>query len=401
MATDLPPPSPPLGGMRAAAPDGTASATATASTTASATASASLESEPVFPPLRQRLGRLGTRVAVTTARLAVIVCAVAATLAALHAFQRRMRRGTECDFVHATPFMSDESRADVRERCAEFRRHDTVLDAIVGFVEMLVVVAAILMSLYALGIRSRSLLATAGVSGVILGFGAQTVVRDLLNGVFMVAENQFVVGDYVKILSGDNPTPLAGIVTDMSMRTTQVRQFEGGMQYVPNGSIAAVVNYSRLPQRVDVDFRAAHGADMGRVVAVARAAAAALEAERTRDDPSMKDVMTPVQALSVFDADDAGFSVVLRMFTVPGAQWGVTRHVRSALMDAMNRAGIPSAAARIEGVSPGPVAGTAPTTRPPAAAAGVTGAPAARPNSTRFQRAVAAAGWHAAAPSSR
>jgi small conductance mechanosensitive channel len=104
-----------------------------------------------------------------------------------------------------------------------------------------VVVGAVvlLMTMRLFGIDTTPILASAGVVGFAVGFGAQTLVKDLVSGILIVAEDQFAVGDQVKIGGFD------GAVVEMTMRTTVLRDKDGNRVYLPNGSIVSVVNLSR------------------------------------------------------------------------------------------------------------------------------------------------------------
>jgi small-conductance mechanosensitive channel len=119
---------------------------------------------------------------------------------------------------------------------------------------------AILMALGELGANLGPLLASAGVAGVALGFGAQSLVRDTLSGFFILLENQFGVGDNLEIRTSAGP--VAGRVESLTLRVTGLRAFEGTLHLVPNGNILVASNRSRGWARAIVDVRAAYEEDV-------------------------------------------------------------------------------------------------------------------------------------------
>jgi small conductance mechanosensitive channel len=122
---------------------------------------------------------------------------------------------------------------------------------------------AILISLDKIGVPLGALFASAGIAGIALGFGAQSLVKDSLSGFFILLENQFSVGDVVDLqTSGD---PIGGKVEAMSLRVTSLRAYDGTLHTVPNGSILVVSNKSRGWARAIVDVRVAYGEDVDRI----------------------------------------------------------------------------------------------------------------------------------------
>ncbi|MGZ8612476.1 MAG: mechanosensitive ion channel family protein, partial [Actinomycetota bacterium] len=122
---------------------------------------------------------------------------------------------------------------------------------------------AILIVLGQLGTSLTPLFASAGVAGVALGFGAQSLVRDTLSGFFILLENQFGVGDVVEVQT--TAGPVGGKVEALSLRVTSLRAFDGTLHLVPNGNIQIVSNKSRGWARAIVDVRVAYGEDVDRV----------------------------------------------------------------------------------------------------------------------------------------
>ena len=138
---------------------------------------------------------------------------------------------------------------------------------------------AILMALGELGQNIAPLLASAGVAGVALGFGAQSLVKDTLSGFFILFENQFGVGDNVEIQTPSNR--VAGRVESLTLRITSLRAFDGTLHIVPNGNILVASNRSKGWARAIVDVRAAYDEDVEHLRKVLEELFTELESDRT------------------------------------------------------------------------------------------------------------------------
>jgi moderate conductance mechanosensitive channel len=138
---------------------------------------------------------------------------------------------------------------------------------------------AILMALGELGENIAPLLASAGVAGVALGFGAQSLVRDTLSGFFILLENQFGVGDNLEIQTPSNR--VMGRVESLTLRVTSLRAFDGTLHMVPNGNIVVASNRSKGWARAIVDVRTAYGEDVEHLRSVLEELFSELEGDRT------------------------------------------------------------------------------------------------------------------------
>src|ERR671919_1669839 len=138
---------------------------------------------------------------------------------------------------------------------------------------------AILMALGELGQNIAPLLASAGVAGVALGFGAQSLVKDTLSGFFILLENQFGVGDNIELQTPSSR--VAGRVESLSLRVTAVRAFDGALHIVPNGNIVVASNRSKGWARAIIDVRAAYEEDVENLRSVLEELFAELEGDRT------------------------------------------------------------------------------------------------------------------------
>lgn len=123
-----------------------------------------------------------------------------------------------------------------------------------------------ILDIFGLGSTVTSLLATAGIGGIAIGFGAQSLVKDVITGAFILMEDQIAIGDYV-LISG-----VTGTIEDITLRTTKLRDFNGEQHTVPNGQITVVTNYSRGTTRAVVDMPLPYEEDVNRIRNILEAA---------------------------------------------------------------------------------------------------------------------------------
>jgi small conductance mechanosensitive channel len=181
-----------------------------------------------------------------------------------------------------------------------------------------------------LGIQIGPLLAGAGIAGLAVGFGAQSLVKDVINGFFLLLENQIRVGDVVEIAG------IGGLVESVSLRTTSLRDLQGRLHIIPNGSISVVTNFTKDWSRALIEIGVAYKEDVDRVIDMLHRVG-----EELRGDPAFSDaILEPMTMLGLDSFGDS--SVNLRMFfkTVPLKQWDVAREFRRRVKKAFDAAGI-------------------------------------------------------------
>lgn len=189
---------------------------------------------------------------------------------------------------------------------------------------------AALLVLSEFGVSLAPLLGAAGVAGVALGFGAQALVKDYLAGVFLLLENQLRQGDVVKL--GEH----SGVVEDLTLRYVQLRDYDGHVHFVPNGTISAVVNLSRGHAQAVVDVGVAYNADLPSAMKVMRDTAANMCA-----DPEFTGrILDSFELAGVERWDDSAVVIRGRFRVAPLEQWGVRRAYLLRLKQAFDEAGI-------------------------------------------------------------
>lgn len=204
------------------------------------------------------------------------------------------------------------------------RRAATLTQALTNTVLIVIWTVAILIVLSEFGADVGPLLASAGILGVALGFGAQSLVRDGLSGFFILLENQFDIGDSVDAFT--TAGIISGRVEAFSMRVTAVRLYDGALNYIPNGNIQVVANKSRGWARAIVDVRVAYDVDMDRVRATLEELFDSLrEAEMSEVLESGPEVL----GVQTFAADAQVIRVIAD--TVPGHRLDAERILRERI----------------------------------------------------------------------
>jgi len=290
------------------------------------------------------LDRLGEIAVVLAGRVLLVVLVVVVLLvvyAVVLGVVRRVARRAAATALPGEADLPAEDRA-LRE-AARRRRLDTLVLVATrlgwatvlvlgGFAAVAILAPEVIAALGSLGVAL-------GVAvGGALGFGAQQLVRDYLNGILILGENPFSVGDVVAIAG------VRGIVEEVGLRRTVVRDTDGVVHSVPNGEILVASNFTRTYARVNERFAVVAGTDIGRATAVLNEACAALAeaegwSERFTEPPRVVRVDAAV-------AGDPGIPILVSATVRPGEQWEVAGELRRRAMDALRLAGIDLAAGR-------------------------------------------------------
>ncbi len=212
-----------------------------------------------------------------------------------------------------------------------FENRAKTLSAIISStLGVILFVAALFMILSELGIDIGPLLAGAGVIGIAVGFGAQSLIKDLLGGMFILLEDQYNKGDVVKIAG------ISGLVEEVNLRRTILRDLDGIVHSVPNGQITTASNYTRDWARVNLDVPVAYGEDMDHVFAVINR----VGKELAEDEYFKGLIKTPPQVLRVQNFGDSGIDIRILGDVHPMKQWEVTGELRKRLKKAFDNEGI-------------------------------------------------------------
>lgn len=194
----------------------------------------------------------------------------------------------------------------------------------------LIVVVAVLMALGQFSIDIGPAVAGLGVVGIAVGFGAQTLIRDWLAGIFVVLENQYSEGDVVRIAGVD------GVVEDFSLRRTTLRDLDGTVHTVPNGHITVASNLTRLWARVNLDVSVAYDTDIDAATELINAVGREMQSDEEWGPRLLEaPVVARVNAL-------ADYAVTLKVLGQVRAaeQWAVAGELRKRILAAFGRAGV-------------------------------------------------------------
>ena len=180
------------------------------------------------------------------------------------------------------------------------------------------------------GINIGPLLAGAGVLGVAVGFGSQTLVKDFLTGLFIVVENTIAVGDVIKI--GDH----SGVVETMSMRTLRLRDTDGAQHILPFSEVSKIINYTKSFSFAVIKVNVATDADLDKAIDCIRAVGEALH----KDDATKYSILEPTEILGVDSINENSVTLMARIRTRAGKQWEIKRLYLLRLKQAFDAAGI-------------------------------------------------------------
>jgi len=213
----------------------------------------------------------------------------------------------------------------------EFQKRARTLGSIVRYVLITaVLVVATMMILKEFGVEIGPLLAAVGIVGLAVGFGAQSLVKDVISGFFILLEDQIRVGDVVQV------TGKGGLVEKISLKTVMLRDLAGNVHYVPNGQIDVVTNMTKEYSRFVFDIGVAYREDVDEVMAIIKGVD-----EELRNDPDYReDILEPIEVLGLDQFASSAVIIKARTTTKPIKQWRVAREFNRRLMKRFNERNI-------------------------------------------------------------
>jgi small conductance mechanosensitive channel len=186
------------------------------------------------------------------------------------------------------------------------------------------------MILKELGIEIGPILAGVGIAGLAIGFGAQTLVKDFLSGIFVLVENQYNVGDVIKAAG------VSGLVEKITLRATTLRDLEGRVHIIPNGSIEVVTNMTKEWSRFLIDVGVAYKEDVDYVMEVLAEVGEGME----KDAEYGRLILEPLAILGVDSFGDSSVNIRVMFTTQPLQQWKVGREFRRRIKNTFDEKGI-------------------------------------------------------------
>ena len=247
--------------------------------------------------------------------LLLVLLAFAATR-----FAASVIRRAELEISEGTDYRADERRKRAQTLGATARR----------FFSILIWSAAGLMALRELDVDITPVLTGAGIIGLAVGFGAQTLVKDIISGLFLIAEDQVRIGDVVQI------NGIGGAVEQINLRTIVLRDVEGVVHAISNGEIRTLANRSKDFSYYVIDIGVAYDDDTDRIVEVVREAAR----ELMQDPAYAAAILEPLEVMGVDAFKPSEVTLRFRIKTLPLKQWDVGRELRRRIKKAFDARGI-------------------------------------------------------------
>ncbi len=195
---------------------------------------------------------------------------------------------------------------------------------------MLIAITGLLLGLKVLGISMGSVLAIGGLLGLAVSFGSQSLVKDVVNGILILTEDQYAIGDVIDLGRA------SGLVENLTLRITQLRGDDGELITIPNSTITEVKNLTRSWSRVNFKIDVAYQADPEKALSLLREVA-----QELYDDPAWHDkILATPKVLGIDSVSHSGMTITTWIQTVPLEQWSVGREFRLRVRKALEANGI-------------------------------------------------------------
>ncbi len=210
------------------------------------------------------------------------------------------------------------------------KRSGTLKSVCFGAIKVFLITIATIIALDNLGIDIGPILAGAGVLGIAIGFGAQQLVRDLINGFFILLDDQIRIGDVVQIAG------CSGVVESVDLRMTKLRDVSGNVHFVRNGEITVVTNMTKDYSCCVLDVGVAYRENVDEVAEVLKD----IGAEIMSDEKYSGDILAPVEVFGVDRLGDSSVVIRARVKTVPNKQWSIGREFNRRIKNRFDSLGI-------------------------------------------------------------
>ncbi|WP_250277493.1 mechanosensitive ion channel family protein [[Clostridium] colinum] len=197
------------------------------------------------------------------------------------------------------------------------RKRQTLSEVLISVAKYTVWFVAICSILGNFGVNMTSLIAVAGVGSVAIGFGAQSLVQDIITGMFILFEDQFGVGDIITV------DRLTGTVESIGLRSTRIRSVDGDLHIIPNGMIKIITNMSKEFNRATIDIGVAYEENIDRVIAVMKD-----ETDKIFKNNLVKGLISEPKVLGIIDLADSAVVIRILADTQIGENWHVEREIR-------------------------------------------------------------------------
>lgn len=220
--------------------------------------------------------------------------------------------------------MAGEDETDIQQRI------DTLSSILVKIAGIIILIIAVITILPEFGVNITTLIAFIGVGGLAIAFAAQNLIRDFIAGFFILLEDQYGIGDVVSIAG------IAGVVEDITLRRTVLRDLDANVHSVPNGKVELSTNMTKKYSRVNLNVSVGYGENLKQVIDIINKIC-----QEMAEDPQWKDdFITTPSVLRVDKLGDSGIDIKILGDTKPAKQWAIMGELRLRLKDAFDREGI-------------------------------------------------------------
>jgi small conductance mechanosensitive channel len=220
--------------------------------------------------------------------------------------------------------MKGEPKAEVEKRAR------TLSSALVGIGTVIIVIIVIFTILPEFGVNIAAALAGLGIVGLAVSFGAQSLIRDIIAGIFVLLENQYRVGDVVNVAG------IGGLVEEIRLRRTVLRDFDGTVHSIPNGEIKTASNLTKKYSRVNLNVSVGYGENLDHVFEVINRVCQ----EMAEEPKWKKDFITTPKVLRVDKLGDSGIDIKILGDVKPMRQWDITGELRLRIKKIFDKEGI-------------------------------------------------------------
>jgi len=220
--------------------------------------------------------------------------------------------------------MTGEEETEIQQRIG------TLSSVLVKIAGILILIIAVITILPEFGVNITSLIAAIGIGGLAIAFAAQNLIRDFIAGFFILLEDQYGIGDVVSIAG------IAGVVEDITLRRTVLRDLDANVHSVPNGKVELSTNMTKKYSRVNLNVSVGYGENLKHVIDTINKVC-----QDMAKDPQWKDdFITTPSVLRVDKLGDSGIDIKILGDTKPAKQWAIMGELRLRLKDAFDREGI-------------------------------------------------------------
>jgi len=220
--------------------------------------------------------------------------------------------------------MAGEEETEIQQRT------DTLSSVLVKIVGILVLIIAVITILPEFGVNIFSLITAIGIGGLAIAFAAQNLIRDFIAGFFILLEDQYGIGDVVSIAG------IAGVVEDITLRRTVLRDLDANVHSIPNGKVELSTNMTKKYSRVNLNVSVGYGENLKHVIDIINKIC-----QEMAEDPQWKDdFITTPSVLRVDKLGDSGIDIKILGDTKPAKQWAIMGELRLRLKDTFDKEGI-------------------------------------------------------------